>query len=85
MLQDLIQGHLRPFALFVKRAGDLAIFALPLVLREILLGDADLARYKDTIHIQDFRNGTYVILNWITFSQPLHRLINRTNQIHDFD
>ena len=51
VLQDLIEGHLRPFALFVKRAGDIAIFALPLVLREILLGDADLARYKDTIHI----------------------------------
>ena len=36
MRQDFIEGHLRPPALFVKRARDFAMLALPLVIGDIL-------------------------------------------------
>ena len=42
-------------------------------------------RYKDTTAKQDFSKGTFVTLKWISFSQPLHGLINRTNLINCFD
>ena len=45
----------------------------------------DAPRHTDTACKGDFRNGTFVTLNWKYFLKTLHRLINWTSQIVCFD